>query len=189
MSSNQTYLATHVKQSRIPNRILWRTISFGKYVGKTIPQLIFTDPDYFFWAMETGVFRGKGSLTSQAECLLQRARAIRIPEGHYGQFMAEYLLHPGVRGCCGLEIVPATRPEHQGSTRTVRKPVIDMGFPRRVAQYDKQGYRHFLGCLKFILFDDEDYRMTRERCEKFFSNPDNFVSSEKNRSPIKSIPK
>jgi len=34
----------------------WSTLKSGKYEGKTLPQVLFKDPDYFFWAIEEGVF-------------------------------------------------------------------------------------------------------------------------------------
>ncbi|MGN7714954.1 hypothetical protein [Agrobacterium radiobacter] len=39
--------------------IMWSEMPIGKYMGKTLPQLLLTDPDYFFWAMEQDdFFRG-----------------------------------------------------------------------------------------------------------------------------------
>jgi len=28
----------------------WTELPFGKYVGMTLPQVLFTDPGWFFWA-------------------------------------------------------------------------------------------------------------------------------------------
>jgi len=28
----------------------WSTLPFGKHKGKTLPQIVFADPDWFFWA-------------------------------------------------------------------------------------------------------------------------------------------
>jgi len=36
----------------------WSILPFGKHKGKTLPQIVFTDPDWFFWAMEENVFKG-----------------------------------------------------------------------------------------------------------------------------------
>jgi hypothetical protein len=35
----------------------WSTLNFGKHAGKTLPQIVFADPDWFFWAIETNVFK------------------------------------------------------------------------------------------------------------------------------------
>jgi len=33
-----------------------------KYEGKTSPQIIFSDPDHFFWAVEKDIFKRDGVL-------------------------------------------------------------------------------------------------------------------------------
>ena len=44
-------------------------VDFGKHKGKTLPQILCSDPDWFFWAMENNVFRNKGALQSEAKDL------------------------------------------------------------------------------------------------------------------------
>jgi hypothetical protein len=154
----------------------WTALRFGKHQGRTLPQVVFLDPDYFFWAYEEGVFENKGALRDEAEDVYEKATRIKIPSLGTEELVAEYGVHPGVRGCVGIDLVPKSRPEHQGSTQTVRKPFIDMSFPRRVAHYDKLGYRQFVRSLKFYLFGDEECRLTKQLCEQFFDAPDNFVS-------------
>ena len=34
----------------------WTKLNFGKYIGKTLPQILLSDPDWFFDACETRVF-------------------------------------------------------------------------------------------------------------------------------------
>jgi len=153
----------------------WTELWFGKHKGKTLPQLVFSDPDYFFWAMETGVFDSKGRLESEAHDVYQKAISIKIPTIGNEQLVAEYAVHPSMRGCVGIEVVPKTRPEHKGSTQTFRRPVIDMSVPRGIANYDKTGYRIFVRSLKFYLFRDEHCRLTKKICEQFFDDPNNFA--------------
>ena len=43
----------------------WTPLNFGQYSGKTLPHILLTDPDYFFWAHGEDVF--KGQLASEAE--------------------------------------------------------------------------------------------------------------------------
>ncbi len=61
----------------------------------------------------------------------------------------------------GFDIVPASRPRHEGSTPTERANCIDMSIPRRQPNYDKLGYRIFLQSLKSALFNDSSQRMTQ----------------------------
>jgi hypothetical protein len=65
----------------------WSTLAFGKHKGKTLPQIVFTDPDWFFWAIEENVF--KGPLRREAERIDARARAIRIPMS-FAQRVTDY---------------------------------------------------------------------------------------------------
>ncbi|MCF1464970.1 hypothetical protein FS827_27315 [Agrobacterium vitis] len=44
---------------------MWSEMPIGKYKGKTLPQMLLTDPDYFFWAMEQDDFF-RGGLAKQA---------------------------------------------------------------------------------------------------------------------------
>jgi len=35
----------------------WPNLSFGKHIGKSLPQIVLSDPDWFFWAVEENIFR------------------------------------------------------------------------------------------------------------------------------------
>jgi len=35
----------------------WTTVSFGRYKGKTLPEIIVRDLDWFFWALRTASSR------------------------------------------------------------------------------------------------------------------------------------
>src|SRR5450759_2541978 len=54
--------------------MIWSVINFGTHKGKTLPQVLFSDPVWFFWAIEEGVFQNRGTLRGQAAdlntCLL-----------------------------------------------------------------------------------------------------------------------
>jgi len=151
----------------------WSILPFGKHKGKTLPQIVFTDPDWFFWAMEENVF--KGPLKREAERIDARARAIRIPNNSAGNLEAEYLVHPPTGKFGNMEIVPARRPLHEGSSPAFRKDVIDLSVPRNIASYDKLGCRTLVSSAKSVLFGSTSTRMTKERCEAFFDNPVNFT--------------
>ena len=43
----------------------WSSLEFGKHEGKTIPQVVFSDPDWFFWAIQEDVFRNKGPIEEE----------------------------------------------------------------------------------------------------------------------------
>jgi hypothetical protein len=153
----------------------WTPLWFGKHKGRTIPQILFKDPDWFFWAVEKNIFRDKGTLKKEAAKVKKRACAIKIPGSNKRDLVAEYGIHPSSKNFGDFEIVPRSRPPHVGSTKTFRRDVIDMSIPRKLDAYDKLGYRLFIKSMKFYLFKDDSTRMTRQRSEDFFDDNDKFV--------------
>jgi len=154
--------------------MIWSILTFGRHNGKTLPQVVFADPDYFFWAYRAGVLERYG-MQDEAEAVYSRAVSIRIPQKGPQKLVAEYAVHPSVGKFVNMEIVPESRPPHQGSTHTTRLPVFDLSFPWRIASYDKAGGKALVDALKVYLFGDPHYRLTKEHCERFFENDANFV--------------
>lgn len=66
----------------------WTTLNFGKHSGLSLPQIILSDADWFFWALNKGVFWGR--LAIEAEELAARARAIKIPKPDPENWLVEY---------------------------------------------------------------------------------------------------
>ena len=106
---------------------------------------------------------------------MREPRAIRIPNNGAGDLKAENVVHPPTGKFGNMEIVPASRPLHQGSSPAFRKHVIDLSVPRNIAPYDKVGCRALVSSAKHVLFGRTSTRMTKERCEAFFDNPANFA--------------
>jgi hypothetical protein len=154
--------------------VSWSILNFGKHRGKSLPQVIFNDPDWFFWAVGTKVFEGKGALGHEAADLARKATAIRIPNNDDNHLIAEYAVHPPTGKFSSMEIIPTERPKHEGSTHTVRRNVIDLSMAQRIAPYDKLGCRSLISSAKLVLFGSKSVRMDRVRCERFFDDRDNF---------------
>jgi hypothetical protein len=57
---------------------MWSLLKAGKYAGRSLPQILFMDPDYFFWAVKNKVFQGR--LATEAAKLSWKARHIKIPK-------------------------------------------------------------------------------------------------------------
>ena len=151
----------------------WTPLPFGQHKGKTLPQLAFIDPDYFFWGMNDGVFDQYG-LRQEAQVVRKRATHIRIPRRGEHAVVAEYGSDPSRGKFANVEVVPEDRPSHRGSTRTVRLPYFDLSVPRQFAKYDKSGCKLLVAALKVYLFGDPGYCLTKQRCEAFFENDSNF---------------
>ncbi len=151
----------------------WTPLNFGKYKGKTLPQIVLADPDWFFWAWEERVFVDKG-LMSEAQKIYRRATNIRIPQSGREKLIVEYIIHPSVEKFVTAEIIPESRPEHERVILSLRKEVFDLSVPRQIAPYDKIGGKLLVELIKRYVFGDSKKRMTKKICEEFFDDDANF---------------
>jgi hypothetical protein len=152
---------------------MWSKLYFGKHAGRSLPQTLFSDPDYFFWSIEKNIF--KGHLAMEANKLTRMVRHIRIPKQDPENWCVQYFLtteHKFSR----FQIIPTNREPHTGSSITRRTRHIDMSVIRQGCRYDKGGYKRFLKSLKYHLFGNSSIKMTAARCEEFFDDDDNFAS-------------
>ena len=155
---------------------MWYELQFGEHRGKMLPQVIWSDPDWFFWAFDQGVF--KGQLGELAWDLYDKARNIRIGEDLEARYTFDQW-----RGFTDLEIVPRCEPGHWDFNRSLnceKKDCIDLGYPRELAPYLRTCCKGILPVVKHYLFESEDFRMTKKRCESFFEQPEAFVSVAEN---------
>jgi len=146
----------------------WTPLNFGKYEGKTLPQVMFKDPDWFFHGDEKGYF--KNGQAHEAREIYCRSRSIKVPQRDGQKMRAEYIIH-NPNGKFGTFRLIEDGP---GLQHLYTMPVIDFYVPRSCSDYDKYGYENFLFALKGILFGNNSRRMSRKACEEFFSDDDNF---------------
>jgi hypothetical protein len=148
----------------------WTVLHFGKHKGKTLPLVLFRDPDWFFWACEQKIFRA--ALKEEADVLQRRACRIRVPATPGRPVEVEYFFDR--RGVFSrLQVVPSGQEVHPG---TVRTSVLDFSVPRSRKGYDKGGYVLFLRGARRLLFGSSRSPATKERAEAFFSDAENFDS-------------
>jgi hypothetical protein len=167
-------IVPHEVKKAPPVRSHWALLEFGKHVGKTLPQILFTDPDWFFWAFEEDAFACQDWITvDEVERIQRRAKSIRIPSRYGPGLAVEYIISEGRFE--GLRLTPADAVVGGGINRTsYLKSVFDMSVPRKWRGYDKSGMRTMLRDLKEILFGDPSRRMNRRRCEEFFDDVGRF---------------
>jgi hypothetical protein len=103
----------------------WTTLNFGKHAGKSLPQIIISDPDWFFWGVACGVFTG--TFAAEAGDLVDKATAIKIPKPHSKRWRVEYRYEDTGR-FLGFEFVKAK--SHCGHHAT-RQPHLDLSCVRR----------------------------------------------------------
>jgi hypothetical protein len=148
------------------SQMSWTVVPFGKYKGKTLPEIIVLDPDWFFWMLPN--FYGK--LAKEAEDLARKARAIKIPKGKGKKLQVEYQYDIDGR-FYGFEFVEARSWQYRWS---LRLPHVDLAWPLRGKKYNKRAGRITIRDFRQLFFG-EDKRLTKKRCERFFSNDKNFL--------------
>ena len=150
---------------------MWSVVELGKWKnkGKTLPQILVADPDWFFWALDKNVF--KGPLTAEAELLARRARAIKLPPAIAPTHCVQHWL--SVDGKYSrFDLIKKNQGPHHGSSTEVRRPTLDMEFPRKVKQYDKRGGKLLTNSFKKYWFGGKPF--TKARVEGFFDDVANF---------------
>lgn len=152
--------------------MLWSELEFGEHKGKSLPQVIFSDPDWFFWAYEEEIF--KGALGEEAREIYLKATSIKIPQKGPETLVAEYGQPHSESRIVDLEIVTQDQPHDSGSARTFRRNVIDLSVARGLEGFDKIGCRILIKQVKSYLFGSRNYTMTKKQCEDFFSDDANF---------------
>ena len=151
----------------------WSVVKFGKHCGKTLPEIIFHDPGYFFWAIEAEVFRG--ALKGEAKCIDERARRIRVPSGVAGKPKVGYVYSRFDGRFSHLKLVPPDSLFDDGDSLLLRRDVIDLSLVFSVRPNFKVNGEALIASFKSIIFADAGYRMTRQRCQAFFSRDENFL--------------
>jgi len=153
----------------------WTKLEFGKHRGRTLPQVMFCDADWFFWLHANPLPTNNNVRGSEVEEIYRKSTSIKVPQTGDEKMVAEYIIDPRNHNFRGLDLVPASRPPHQGYSQTFRLPVINMAKVWEIATYDKGGYHRLIGDLKLYLFGSRRVRMTKQRCEAFFDDDANFV--------------
>jgi len=144
----------------------WTVVPFGKYKGKTLPEIIVRDLDWFLWALP----KFYGRLAYEAQQLARKTRAIKISKSYKGKLEVEYRYEMD-RRFCGFSFVEADSEYTRWSTRL---PYLDLSWPLR-RKYDKRVGRIMIREFRIHYFDKHK-RLTKDRCEEFFSNDRNFIS-------------
>jgi hypothetical protein len=147
---------------------MWTKLNFGKHAGRTLPQVVLSDPNWFFWAVDKEVFRGR--LADEASVLARRARHIRIPKPNPKDWEVEYRWDRDDR-FLGVYFVETTSPSYGPCVS--RLPHLDMAYVRRRNIHDIRDCRRLIRDVRALYFDG--LNLTKQRCEAFFDRNRNFV--------------
>lgn len=151
----------------------WSIVEIGKHKGLTLPQIALRNPGYILWALQEHAFRGR--LEQEAELLAQRARSIRIPKRKPKRWRVEHRFVTAEHKYDGFRLVRAGEPEGGlGSIWLKRDKHINLFVVSEYEPFDKRGVKKLIQALKRDCFGSPKFRLTKQRCEEFFSNPENF---------------
>lgn len=149
----------------------WTLLEFGKHAGKTLPQVLWTDPDWFFFAYEEKVLHQHLS-QKEIDILHWRATHIRAPkQGGKRSHFRYHLDHRG--GVARVELVADSE-----ATAGDQK-YLDLRHPRLCRPYDKLGYRIVIRSLTFMIFGSTRTKMTRKKADQFYADKTNFAKRKK----------
>jgi hypothetical protein len=155
-----------LRQPKEGKDMRWSTVRFGKYKGKTLPEIIVRDLDWFLWILP----KLYGKLAKEGRNLARKARAIKIPKRYGRNLEVEYRFGIEHR-FCGFGFVKA---EAQRSQWTTRLPYLDFKWSLRGKNYNKRAGRIMIRDFRTHYFGARK-RLTKGRCEEFFSNDANFI--------------
>ncbi len=147
------------------------TLTFGKYAGLSLPQIILRDADWFFWALRKGVFWDR--LADEADDLARKAKRIKIPKPDPENWEVEYH-YEDAGHFVEFEFVPADVPSYCGYRWVRSVPYLDLSCIHQYRTYDKRGCKNLLRDFRHFYFGD-DVLLTKRRCERFFSRRRNFI--------------
>jgi hypothetical protein len=155
--------------------MMWSIIWFGKkHYGKSLPLVLLSDPDWFFWAMANDVFTGKNAyLAEEAGDLHYKACNIKIPKSDPENWSVRYVFANNDR-LLDVLIVERNEVDYDGfSDLTLDR--LSFAVVRKFRNYDKAGGKILVKRFKEYCFGNRKARITKERAEQFFSDPNNFV--------------
>lgn len=173
-------------QSEVDDEIVGLTISnensygystyrVGKHNGRSLPEILFHDADYFYWALESGCFDGP-EYYQQSRDVDLKSRRIRVPQlSDEEHWMAEYWCHAIQGDFEDVRLVPSSRPAHTGLSATFRKDVIDLSVPRSLKERDWSGNQIMGKRVRGLFFGNENVELSRADCEAFFADENNFI--------------
>lgn len=151
---------------------MYSILNFGKHNGKSLPEVLLHDPDYFFWAIENRVLEKSKWHAAEARDLNFKARNIKIPKPDTERWCVNYLFDHRDK-FCGFNLAPVSSAPEAHPNR------LDLSVGYRHKQYDKLGNKLLLRDFKKYYFGDGSRKFTRPQCEDFFDNAANFYKPTK----------
>lgn len=150
------------------NYLTWTPLRFGKHEGKTLPQAVLSDPVYFFWAFDRGIFRDPQD--SEAEEVAYRARHIKRPKPDPENWRVEYEFSLDNK-FVDFSFIQAENANHQLSYTKIDK-YLDLSLPPSMKFYDKTGGKLLIQKFKYYYLHNSN--VTKRNCDDFFLHQSEF---------------
>ena len=147
----------------------WSQLKFGKHEGKSLPQIILRDPDWFFWAVGNGIFRA--GIDDEAAEIARKSCHIKIPKPHPENWRIEYKFTYDDKSA-GFSIIDEKSAAYPSENSKISTH-LDLSLPRRMNKYDKFGNQLILKNFRDYYFDGAS--ITKDRAERFFYDDRNFL--------------
>jgi hypothetical protein len=154
----------------------WSIVTFGKFAGRqmSLPQVVLTDPDWFWYMIEIKAF--KGVFAREAADIEAKARKIRIPGNDRGKRRVRYIF-TREGSFVRFDVIDSKADGYAPWEISTLSRFIDLSEIRRGKSYAKGAGKRLIKCLKAHVFGRTNVRLTKQRCEEFFSDPGNFAGS------------
>jgi len=133
--------------------------------GSFCPQIMLSDPDYFYWGLGKGAFRGR--LDEEAAEIGRKSCSIKIPKSDPENWRIEYQFTYDDK-FAGFSIIDEKSAESAPGNSKIAAH-LDLSLPRRLKKYDKFGNELMLGDFRDYYFDGG--KLTKE----FFLDDGNFL--------------
>ena len=148
----------------------WSKLNFGKHAGRTLPQVVLSDPNWFFWAISKDIFVGK--FASEAKTIDHRARNIGIPKRNPKKWEVEYRWDRDGR-FLGFGFIKAKAVFHARFSSYM--PHLDLAYVRQGNIHDIRDCRVLIRDFRCFYF--KGLNLIKRRCEEFFEDEGNFTEA------------
>jgi len=146
-------------------------LDFGKHQGKSLVATVFSDPAWYRWALDRGVFRDRGGqpLHTEAGVIWLKARNIRTPQRFPHHWQVAYYFQGWSHKFVGLSVVADARYEEHADVRKV----LDLGYVCESGCRDGLGNKLLTRAIKRVLFGEKT-KVTSKMLEALFADAANF---------------
>lgn len=150
----------------------WTPLPAGPHEGRTLPEVVFLDPDFVLAALEAGAL--DAPWLEEAKEVCRRASRIRPCRGARRAVTVLYHLNAYFpERFSGISVV-VKRDQRLSEFRkfsAAESAFLDLTMARRIAPHDPGASRGLVEHLLVTHFGDPNAKLTRRQAEDFFTDP------------------